>query len=102
MRFLIIRLSSIGDIVHALPAVAALGEVFPRAEIWWAIEKRYAVLLDRNPFVRRLISLDTLDWRSKLTSLRTLEEVMRSALTLREPSFDVAIDFQGLIKSGLI
>jgi len=102
MRFLIVRLSSIGDIVHALPAVAALGEAFPHAEISWAIEKRYATLLDGNPFVRRVISLDTLGWRSRLASGYTLEEVVRSILALRELPFDAAIDFQGLIKSGLI
>jgi heptosyltransferase I len=102
MRFLIIRLSSIGDIVHALPAVNALGEAFPDAEISWAIEKRYAMLLDGNPFVRRVISLDTLGWRSRLASSCTLEEVGRSIRLLREFPFDAAIDFQGLIKSGLL
>jgi lipopolysaccharide heptosyltransferase I len=102
MRFLIVRLSSIGDIVHALPAVAALGEAFPQAEICWAIEKRLAVLLDRNPFVRRVIPLDTLGWRSRLSALHTWEEVVGSITALRGPAFDVAIDFQGLIKSGLI
>jgi heptosyltransferase I len=101
-RFLIVRLSSIGDIVHALPAVTALGEAFPHAEISWAIEKRYAMLLDGNPFVRRVISLDTLGWRSRLASSCTMEEVVRSILALREFQFDAAIDFQGLIKSGLI
>lgn len=102
MRFLIVRLSSIGDIVHALPAVVALGEAFPKAEICWAIEKRHAVLLDGNPFVRRVLSLDTLGWRSRLASGYTLEEVVRSILALRELQFDAAIDFQGLVKSGLI
>jgi lipopolysaccharide heptosyltransferase I len=102
MRFLIVRLSSIGDIVHALPAVAALGDAFPQAEICWAIEKRHAGLLDGNPFVRRVISLDTLGWRSRLVSSYTLEEVARGIRALRELPFDAAIDFQGLIKSGLI
>jgi lipopolysaccharide heptosyltransferase I len=102
MRFLIVRLSSIGDIVHALPAVTALGETFPQAEISWAIEKRYATLLDGNPFVRRVIALDTLGWRSRPTSIHTLGEVVRSIVALREFRFDAAIDFQGLIKSGLI
>jgi heptosyltransferase I len=102
MRFLIVRLSSIGDIVHALPAVAALGEAFPYAEICWVIEKRHAMLLDGNPFVHRVISLDTLGWRSKPASGSTLEGVVRSILALRELPFDAAIDFQGLVKSGLI
>jgi ADP-heptose:LPS heptosyltransferase len=60
------------------------------------------MLLDGNPLVRRVISLDTLGWRSTLASRYTLEEVVRSILALRELHFDAAIDFQGLIKSGLI
>lgn len=102
MRFLAIRLSSIGDIVHALPAVAALGETFPGAEIDWAIEPRYAALLEGNPYLRRVLTFDTLDWRRRLASAVTLEEAARSVLELRECRFDAAIDFQGLVKSALI
>jgi lipopolysaccharide heptosyltransferase I len=101
-RFLVIRLSSIGDIVHALPAVAALGEAFPQAEIHWAVEARFAALLEGNPFVHRAIKLDTLGWRKQITSLRTLESVLGGAGALREVPFDVAIDFQGLYKSAAI
>jgi len=48
-RFLIVRLSSLGDIVHALPAVAALAESFPSAEIHWGDATRHDVLLEGNP-----------------------------------------------------
>ncbi|MBZ5515044.1 MAG: glycosyltransferase family 9 protein [Acidobacteriia bacterium] len=101
-RFLVIRLSSIGDIVHALPAVAALGETFPQAEIHWAVETRFAMLLDGNPFVRRLIKLDTLGWRKKIASLETFKSVARGAAALREVTYDTALDFQGLYKSAAI
>ena len=101
-RFLVIRLSSIGDIVHALPAVAALGDGFPGAEIHWAIEKRHAPLLNGNPYVRRVIKLDTLNWRKELLSPRTLEQIVGTGMALREVTFDAAIDFQGLIKSAFL
>jgi ADP-heptose:LPS heptosyltransferase len=101
-RFLVIRLSSIGDIVHTLPAVAALGETFPQAEIHWVIETRYAGLLQGNPWVQRMVRVDTLGWRRKLASGETLEKIARSLLALREVTFEAAIDFQGLLKSGLI
>ncbi len=101
-RFLVIRLSSIGDIVHALPAVAALGETFPQAEIRWAIEARHADLLEGNPFVHCVLKLDTLGWRRRFRPAEAVEELARSLLALREVSFDAAIDFQGLYKSGLI
>jgi heptosyltransferase-1 len=101
-RFLVIRLSSIGDIVHALPAVAALGETYPDAEIHWAVESRYAALLDGNPFVQRTVKLDTLAWRRKLTSPAVIEEIVRAVQSLRKLQFDAALDFQGLYKSALI
>jgi lipopolysaccharide heptosyltransferase I len=101
-RFLVIRLSSIGDIVHALPAVAALGDGFPGAEIDWVIEKRHAPLLSGNPYIHRAIKLDTLNWRNELLSPRTLEEIVGTGMALREAHFDAAIDFQGLIKSAFL
>lgn len=100
MRFLVIRLSSIGDVVHALPAVSALGATFPQAQITWVIEARYAGLLAGNPFVHETIALDTLGWRTRLGHLSTFRDVLRSMARLR--GFDTTIDFQGLLKSALI
>jgi heptosyltransferase-1 len=101
-KFLIIRLSSIGDIVHALPAVSALGDTFPAAEIHWVVETRHAGLLEGNRYIHRVIQLDTLGWRGSLTSRSTLAAIWRSIATLRETGYDAAIDFQGLYKSALI
>jgi len=101
-HFLVVRLSSIGDIMHALPAVAALGQTYPEAEIHWAIERRYAPLLDGNPYVHRVLTLDTLGWRGKMASGGTLEEVVRGILAVREVAYAAAIDFQGLWKSAVI
>jgi lipopolysaccharide heptosyltransferase I len=102
LRFLVIRLSSIGDIVHALPAVAALGQSFPRAEIHWLIENRYAPLLAGNPYVQRIIPLDTLSWRGSLPPLSVLEEMVKTLMGLRGSAYEAAVDFQGLWKSALI
>ncbi len=101
-RFLVIRLSSIGDIVHALPAVAALGGTFPEAEIDWVVETRHADLLAGNPFVHRLIRLDTLGWRKRLISGSTIGSIARGIAALRQAEYDAAIDLQGLYKSALI
>ncbi|HUI41555.1 MAG TPA: glycosyltransferase family 9 protein [Terriglobia bacterium] len=101
-RVLVIRLSSIGDIVHALPAVAALGESFPQLEIDWLIEKRYASLLAGNPYVRRILPLDTLSWRGGLPPLAVVKEMAATLRGLRESAYETAVDFQGLWKSALI
>ena len=101
-KFLIIRLSSIGDIVHALPAVSALGRTHPQAEIHWIVEARHARLLEGNPFVHRVITIDTHAWRKSLTSGATLSAIWKEIKTLRREHYDAAIDFQGLYKSALI
>lgn len=101
-KLLVIRLSSLGDVVHALPAVAALGRAHPQAEITWAIESKYACLLAGNPFVRRVIELDTLGWRRRLAAPATWREIARCVRTLRADAFDAVIDFQGLVKTGFI
>ena len=82
-RFLIVRLSSIGDIVHALPAAAALAETFPQAQIDWVVEKRHALLLDGNPHLHRIVALDTLGWRRHLTSSATWHEIRNGVSDLR-------------------
>jgi lipopolysaccharide heptosyltransferase I len=101
-RILVVRLSSIGDIVHTLPAVAALGRSLADAEIAWAIESRFAPLVEGNPFVRRIIRLDTLGWRAEWASSGTLREARRSISELRGVKAGVAVDFQGLMKSAVL
>jgi lipopolysaccharide heptosyltransferase I len=101
-KFLIIRLSSIGDIVHALPAVSALGRTLPEAEIHWIVETRHARLLEGNPFVQRVVTIDTHAWRKSLASGATFSAIWKEIKTLRREHYDAAIDFQGLYKSALI
>src|SRR5690348_14372295 len=101
-KFLIVRLSSIGDIVHALPAAAALAEAFPHAQIDWVVEKRHTLLLDGNPNLHRILTLDTLGWRKRLASSETWREVRNSIGELRETQYDTALDLQGLWNSAVV
>jgi heptosyltransferase I len=101
-RFLIVRLSSIGDIVHALPAAAALAETFPRAQIDWVVERRHALLLHGNPHLHRIVVLDTLKWRRHLASSMTWREIQHGLGDLRRTVYDAALDFQGLWKSAVV
>jgi heptosyltransferase I len=102
LRILVVRLSSIGDIVHALPAVAALAQSLPDAEIAWVVEKRFAELLEGNPFVRRVIPLDTIGWRARWKAAKTLREIVDELGDVRSFYAEVAIDFQGLVKSAAL
>jgi lipopolysaccharide heptosyltransferase I len=102
MRILFVKLSSIGDIVHALPALAAARRALPRAEIAWVVERRSAEILRDNPFINTLIEVDTKGLRRWPVSGETLPATRRQLRRLRASPFDLAIDFQGLLKSALI
>ena len=102
MRILIVKLGSIGDIVHTLPALAALRAAMPQAEISWVVERRSAEILRDNPLLDRLIEVDTKALRRGLMSGETLRAPRQQLRRLRASAFDVALDFQGLLKSASI
>ena len=91
MRILVVRLSSMGDVIHALPAVASLKHSFPHSHVGWVIRPRWMPLLEGNPFVDEVIPFE-----------RTLRGILGTRRKLREHRFDLAIDFQGLIQSALV
>src|ERR687890_77858 len=102
MRILIVKLGSIGDIVHTLPALAALRAAMPQAEISWVVERRSSEILKDNPLLDRLIEVDTKALRRGLMSGETLRAPRQQLRRLRASAFDVALDFQGLLKSAAI
>jgi lipopolysaccharide heptosyltransferase I len=102
MRLLIVKLGSIGDIVHTLPSLAAIRRAWPRAEISWVVERRVAEILRDNPFLDRLIEVDTKALRRWPVSGETLLAPRQQLRRLRASAFDSALDFQGLLKSAAI
>ncbi len=80
-----------GDVIHALPAVASLKHSFPHSHVSWVIRTRWMPLLKDNPFVDEVIPFE-----------RTLNGMMAARRKFREHRFDLAIDFQGLMQSALI
>ena len=103
MRILIVKLGSIGDIVHTLPSLAAIRRSWPRAEVSWVVERRAAEILKDNPLLDQLIEIDTKALRRwKPVSGETLTAPRRQLRRLRASAFDVALDFQGLLKSAAI
>ena len=103
-RILIVRLSALGDIVHALPVLAAIQEAFPAAEVDWLVEENYAAILSlacradtphhRPRDVRMRESPDAI-------SFAGVPGYLRAASYLRAQHYDVALDLQGLIKSAV-
>jgi len=101
MRILIVKLGSIGDIVHTLPALAAIRRALPESEISWVVERRSSEILKDNPILDRLIEVDTKALRRGLMSGETLRAPRQQLRLLRASAFDLALDFQGLLKSSL-
>ena len=102
MKILIVKLGSIGDIVHTLPVLAAVRKTLPEAEISWVVEQRSAAILRGNPLIDRLIEVDTRRLRSGKVVSQILPAIREQFRPLRREQFDIAIDFQGLIKSAAI
>jgi len=99
---LIVKLSAMGDVVHALPAVTYLREAAPAAEIHWAVDTRFAELLEGNPGIAKVVSLPIREWKGRPGSPATWREVRSAMEALRGGKYDLAIDLQGNIKSGVV
>jgi lipopolysaccharide heptosyltransferase I len=100
MKILIVKLSSIGDIVHTLPTLAVIRRSLPDAEISWAVEKSAAEILRGNGLINNLIEVDTRSLRGGKIIENILLDVSKQLRELRKFKYDVALDFQGLLKSA--
>jgi heptosyltransferase-1 len=91
MNILIVRLGALGDVVHAIPAAAALRRALPDARIDWIVEARHRSILDLVTIVDRVIAIES----------RNVSGWINAVRQLRETRYDVALDFQGLMKSAV-
>jgi len=111
---LVVRLSAMGDIIHTLPAAAALRQAFPHATLGWLIEERWAELLctlrhpragrrsSQRPLVDRVHVVNTAEWRRAPFSFNTWQQMAAGLSQLRGIQYDAAIDFQGAVRSALL
>ncbi len=100
-RVLIVKLSAMGDILHALPVSAAIGNAFPHIELSWVCEDIFEPLLSGNPFLSNIITLPKLKVKAlKSSSYRS--DYLRRLNEIRSCKFDLVIDLQGLTKSAII
>ncbi|MGA7381340.1 MAG: lipopolysaccharide heptosyltransferase I [Terriglobales bacterium] len=113
-RLLVVRLGSMGDILHTLPAATGLRKALPEATIGWVVEERWAELLCtlseprsgprslRRPLVDQLHTVDTRKWRNSLFSPQTWERIGASLSEVRAPKYEIAVDFQGAVRSAML
>jgi lipopolysaccharide heptosyltransferase I len=105
-RIAIVKLSALGDVVHALPAAHALRRALPGCELAWIVERREAAILAGNADVDHVIPVDTRLWRREFRQRKGMHTVyvkVRGLLRgLRARRYQTALDLQGNLKSGLI
>lgn len=105
-RIALIKLSSLGDVVHALPVAHALRSRWPRCELTWVVERREQEILAGNPDLDHVVAVDTRLWRREFHRPAGAQAViikLRGLVRrLRSGRFDIALDLQGLWKSGVI
>jgi lipopolysaccharide heptosyltransferase I len=104
-RIVLVKLSSLGDVIHALPVAATLRAARPEARLSWIVERREATVLRGHPALDDVIVADTRGWR-RARRPAALRAALGDALALRRrlvrARFDVALDLQGLVKSGVL
>ena len=102
MKILIVKLSSLGDVVHTLPAVTDIRTHFPTAQIDWVVERGFAPLLKVSTCVSNVIACDIRRWRKSWWTTQTRLEFANFKEKLQENEYDAIIDLQGLSKSAFI
>lgn len=102
MRVLIVKMSALGDVIHALPVLDYLHRVSPGIEIDWVVEEQFREVLEGNPLISRLYQVRTKVWRKHPLAGATIREVGELKRALREQCYDLVFDIQGNLKSGLV
>lgn len=106
MRILFVKLSAIGDVVQALPTLEAVKKTFAGSEIDWVVEEAAAGILEGHPLIDRLLVSRRKTWTKMLlhpsTFTKAAGEIAGFLRQLRERRYDIAIDLQGLLKSGIL
>jgi len=101
-RILLVRLSSLGDVLHTFPAVTDLARASPGAELDWVVEEAYVPLVRMHPAVAHAIPFALRRWRSGLFTAGAWREIGAFRHALRDRAYDAIVDVQGLVKSAWV
>ncbi|MET0507219.1 MAG: lipopolysaccharide heptosyltransferase I [Burkholderiaceae bacterium] len=102
MRFLVVKMSSMGDVVHAQPVAADLRARFPGSSIDWVVEQAFAPIVRRNPAVDLVLPIAWRRWRRRLFDAEVRNQLRAFVAKLRRTQYDWIIDCQGLLKSAAV
>lgn len=102
MKVLLVKMSSLGDVFHALPAVQDAYQQVPNLEIHWLVEEAFADIPSWHPVVTKVIPIAWRRWRKNLTSSSVRQEIKDFYQDLRSTEYDLVLDAQCLIKSAVV
>ena len=102
MKILLIKVSSLGDVIHNMPVVADIIQHFPEAQIDWVVEESYADLVASCQGVRRVIPFALRRWRKTLLRRATQMEMRAFYQQLKADQYNFVLETQGLFKTGLL
>jgi heptosyltransferase-1 len=102
LRVLVVKLSSLGDVVHTLPAAMDIQANFPNAQIDWVVEPSFAPIVKACSAVHRVIACDLRYWRKNIWAPETRIQWRAFLTELQQQRYDAIIDLQGLTKSALV
>ncbi len=101
-KILVVKPSSLGDIVHSLPFLNAIRKCFSGADIHWVVSRGLEGLLEGHPMIDRLWVIEKDQWKRLSRATATVRELQGLLRGLRGEGYDLAVDLQGLLRSGLI
>lgn len=101
-RILLVKTTSLGDVIHCLPAVSDVAAHFPKARIDWVVEEPYAGIVALHPAVANVLPVAVRRWRKSLAARGTWHEISDFKRRLDPEGYDRVIDAQGLVKSALL
>lgn len=102
MRILIVKTSSLGDVIHNLPVVSDIRRHFPAATVDWCVEENFVAIPRLHPAVRNIIPVAVRRWRKQLLHATTWRQLAGFRRQLQAEAYDAVIDTQGLFKSALL
>lgn len=102
LKLLIVKTSSLGDVIHNLPIIADLRAYYPNAQIDWLVEESFADIPKLHPAVNQVITVAVRRWRKALFTCNTWREIKSVKKQISASKYDVVLDTQGLLKSGLM
>ena len=101
-KLLIIKTSSLGDVIHAMPALSDIRQHRPDLTVDWVVEEAFSVIPRLHPGIRQVLPIALRRWRKHLLSASTWKEIKQLKQRLGQQGYDLTLDLQGLIKSAMV